>query len=55
MDQIVFRRRSEQDVDVRETNVGVEDQNAESAILQCHREIKAEIGFPDAALPARDR
>ena len=49
------RRGAEHHVDIRHTEVGVDDEHAIPLIAQCNRQIDSDVGLSDTALSAGDR
>ena len=49
------RRGAEHHVDIRHSEVGVDDEHAIPLIAHCNRQIDGDVGLSNTALPAGDR
>lgn len=54
MKKIIFRGRSQKDIDIRHAEIGINDEHLFSFRKERECEIHGQIRFADAALAARD-
>ena len=55
IEQMPPRRGAEHHVDIRHTEVGVDDEHAVPLIAQCNRQIDGDVGLSDTTLSAGNR